>query len=164
MLQLETKADLERLITDEVKESLTLDYKESDALGKDSKQRDDLCKDVTAFANSAGGQIVYGVGEDKNLPIKVDDGADPAITKEWIEQVYRCGGVYRSIMLVPAFVILAVVVLLGCVLTDLHSRTGDRTEWHWPLATLHGLFAVAGLECLVLALVRSPRVDQRETR
>jgi len=71
---------------------------------------------------------------------------------------YRCGGVYRSIMLVAAFVILAVVVLLGCVLTDLHSRTGDRTEWHWPLATLHGFFAVAGFECLVLALVRSPRL------
>jgi hypothetical protein len=64
-------------------------------------------------------------------------------------------------MLVAAFVILAVVVLLGCVLTDLHSRTGDRAEWHWPLATLHGLFAVAGLMCLVLALVRSPRgLDQ----
>ena len=61
-------------------------------------------------------------------------------------------------MLVAAFVILAVVVLLGCVLTDLHSRAGDRTEWHWPLATLHGFFAVAGFECLVLALVRSPRL------
>ncbi len=75
---------------------------------------------------------------------------------------YRCGGVYRSIMLVAAFVILAVVVLLGCVLTDLHSRAGDRTEWHWPLATLHGFFAVAGLECLVLALVRSPRLLDQE--
>jgi predicted HTH transcriptional regulator len=56
-------------------------------LAKDNKQRDELCKDVTAFANSAGGQIVYGVEEDKNLPAKIDDGADPAITKEWIEQV-----------------------------------------------------------------------------
>jgi hypothetical protein len=87
MLKLQTKADLERLITEEVKESLTLDYKASSALAKDNKQRDELCKDVTAFANSAGGQIVYGVEEDKNLPAKIDDGADPAITKEWIEQV-----------------------------------------------------------------------------
>jgi hypothetical protein len=64
-------------------------------------------------------------------------------------------------MLVGAFVILAVVVVLGCVLTDLHSRTGDRAEWHWPLATLHGLFAITGLGCLVLALARSPRgLDQ----
>jgi len=61
-------------------------------------------------------------------------------------------------MLVAAFIILAVVVLLGCVLTDLHSRTGDRAAWHWPLATLHGLLALLGLGCLLLALVRSPRL------
>jgi hypothetical protein len=87
MLKLETKADLDRLILDKVQESLTLDYKASGALGKENKQRDELCKDVTAFANSAGGQIVYGLEEDKTLPTKVDDGADPSITKEWIEQV-----------------------------------------------------------------------------
>jgi len=87
MLKLEKLADLEKLIADSVAESLTLDYKASPSLGKDSKQRDELCKDVTAFANSAGGQIVYGMEEDKNLPTKLDDGADPSITKEWIEQV-----------------------------------------------------------------------------
>ncbi len=64
-------------------------------------------------------------------------------------------------MLGTAFVILSVVVLLGSVLAHLHSQTGNRTEWHWPLATLHGLFAITGLGCLVLALVRSPRgLDQ----
>ncbi|MGC2462908.1 MAG: hypothetical protein WA446_18355 [Steroidobacteraceae bacterium] len=74
---------------------------------------------------------------------------------------YRFGGVYRSVMLGTAFVILSVVVLLGSVLAHLHSQTGNRTEWHWPLATLHGLFAITGLGCLVLALVRSPRgLDQ----
>jgi Putative DNA-binding domain len=87
MLKLETKADLERLIAEDVKESLTLEYKASSALGKDSKQREELCKDVTAFANSAGGQIVYGIEENKNPPLILDNGADPAITKEWIEQV-----------------------------------------------------------------------------
>jgi hypothetical protein len=40
-----------------------------------------------SLANSAGGQIVYGVEEHENLPTKVDDDADAAITKEWIEQV-----------------------------------------------------------------------------
>jgi hypothetical protein len=87
MLKLENLADLQKLIADGIAESLTLDYKASPSLGKDSKQRDELCKDVTAFANSAGGQIVYGLEENKNLPIKLDDGADPSITKEWIEQV-----------------------------------------------------------------------------
>ncbi len=87
MLKLETLAGLQKLIADGVAESLTLDYKASPSLGKDSRQRDELCKDVTAFANSAGGQIVYGMEEDKNFPTKLDDGADPSITKEWIEQV-----------------------------------------------------------------------------
>jgi len=87
MLKLETKADLERLITEGITESLTLDYKRSPALATDSKSRDELCKDVSAFANSAGGQIVYGMEDDKNVPTKLDDGVDPSITKEWIEQV-----------------------------------------------------------------------------
>jgi hypothetical protein len=87
MLKLENKADLDRLIAEGIQESLTLDYKASPALAKDSKSRDELCKDVTAFANSAGGQIVYGMEEDKQVPTKLDDGADPSITKEWIEQV-----------------------------------------------------------------------------
>jgi len=87
MLKLENKADLDRLIAEDIQESLTLDYKASPALAKDSKSRDELCKDVTAFANSAGGQIVYGIEEDKHVPTKLDDGADLSITKEWIEQV-----------------------------------------------------------------------------
>jgi hypothetical protein len=87
MMKLENETDLKRLVADQIKESLTLDYKASAALGKTDKQRDELCKDVTAFANSAGGQIVIGVEENKHVPTKVDDGADPTITKEWVEQV-----------------------------------------------------------------------------
>lgn len=87
MLNIKSRADLDRLIVDAVKESLTLDYKQSLALTKDDKKKEDLCKDVTAFANSAGGQLVYGMEEDKHAPTKIDDGADPAITKEWVEQV-----------------------------------------------------------------------------
>jgi hypothetical protein len=86
MLNLLTKADLQRLIDEEIQESLTLDYKASPALGKNSKRRDELCKDVSAFANSAGGQIIYGMEEGKDRkPIKIGDGSD--ITREWIEQV-----------------------------------------------------------------------------
>ena len=87
MLSLVSTDDLNRLIAEGIKESLTLDYKGSPSLGKLDKQRDELCKDVTAFANSAGGQIVYGVEEDKHVPTRLDEGADTAITKEWVEQV-----------------------------------------------------------------------------
>jgi len=40
---------------------------------------------VSAFANSAGGQIIYGIVEKDRKPVKVDDGSD--LSREWIEQV-----------------------------------------------------------------------------
>jgi Putative DNA-binding domain len=85
MLKLESKADLEMLIREEIQESLTLDYKASPSLSKESKGRDELCKDVSSFANSAGGQIIYGIEEKNHRPTRVDDGSE--ITREWIEQV-----------------------------------------------------------------------------
>lgn len=90
MIDLRTKADLQRLVEEGLEESLTLDYKASPSLSRDGKAPDELCKDVTALANSAGGQLVYGVEEDKftKKPSRVDDGvADPKVTREWIEQI-----------------------------------------------------------------------------
>jgi hypothetical protein len=90
MLDLKTKADLQQLVDEGLEESLTLDYKDSRALTRDGKGPDEMCKDVTALANSAGGQLVYGIEEDKasKKPSRVDDGvADPKITREWIEQI-----------------------------------------------------------------------------
>ena len=85
MLKIFTKEDLQRLVDEEIQESLTLDYKASPALARDDKPRDELCKDVSAFANSAGGQIIYGIVEKDRKPVKVDDGSD--LSREWIEQV-----------------------------------------------------------------------------
>jgi hypothetical protein len=85
MLKISTKEDLQRLVDEEIQESLTLDYKASPSLARDDKPRDELCKDVSAFANSAGGQIIYGIVEKDRKPVKVDDGSD--LSREWIEQV-----------------------------------------------------------------------------
>jgi hypothetical protein len=91
MLKLETRAHLEQLVTEGLEESLVLEYKACAALDRQSKQIDELCKDVSAMANSAGGQIVYGIIEDKTThkPEKIDEVgvADTKITPEWIEQV-----------------------------------------------------------------------------
>ena len=85
MLKISTKEDLQRLVDEEIQESLTLDYKASPSLAKGDKPRNELCKDVSAFANSAGGQIIYGIVEKDRKPIKVDDGSD--LSREWIEHV-----------------------------------------------------------------------------
>jgi hypothetical protein len=85
MLKISTKEDLQRLVDEEVQESLILDYKASPSLARDDKPRDELCKDVSAFANSAGGQIIYGIVEKDRKPVKIDDGSD--LSREWIEHV-----------------------------------------------------------------------------
>jgi hypothetical protein len=85
MLKISTKEDLQRLVDDGIQESLTLDYKASPSLARDDKSRDEVCKDVSAFANSAGGQIIYGIVEKGRKPVKVDDGSE--LSREWIEQV-----------------------------------------------------------------------------
>ena len=88
MLDLKSREDLQRLIDEKLPESLTLDYKASPALNRNADGRMELVKDVTAFANSAGGQIIYGIPEKKGVPQQLDGGVDRAqISPEWIDQV-----------------------------------------------------------------------------
>jgi hypothetical protein len=87
MLKLASKADLQRLVDDGILESLTLEYKQSLSLAKNNRVRDELCKNVSAFANSAGGQIIYGISEQNQKPQALDSGVpNNKITKQWIEQ------------------------------------------------------------------------------
>ena len=82
------QSDLQAMIDNSVQESLSLDYKESRALANDSRSRGELSKDVSAFANSAGGRIIYGIVEDKMMPTRMDEGVHTSIiSREWIEQV-----------------------------------------------------------------------------
>jgi hypothetical protein len=84
------EAYLLELIAVGEQESLTLDYKHSASLAKDNGKKNDLSKDVSSFANSAGGVLVYGMKEDKHVPTEIDVGLDRnAITKEWLESVIK---------------------------------------------------------------------------
>lgn len=90
MFKLETRQDLQRLVEESLEQSLTLEYKSSTALSRESAAVAELCKDVSALANSAGGQLIYGIEEDKKTkrPSKVDNGVvDEKITREWIIQI-----------------------------------------------------------------------------
>jgi Putative DNA-binding domain len=82
------ESDLLELIATSTKESLTLDYKASEALAGSDSKKNEISKDVSAIANSAGGTIIYGVVEDGHVPINIDRGVDrSSISKEWLEQV-----------------------------------------------------------------------------
>jgi predicted HTH transcriptional regulator len=55
-LKIKSLDDLKSIETSGFEEGLTLEYKSSDALCKE--KADDICKDVSALANSSGGQII----------------------------------------------------------------------------------------------------------
>lgn len=82
---------MEGLIRDEVEEHLQLEYKAAAALDKSDKKKDEISKDVSALANAAGGTLIYGLKEGerakKHLVEKIDWITDPAITKEWLENI-----------------------------------------------------------------------------
>src|SRR5262249_37121328 len=78
MLKLETKEDLNGLYTGDVKESLHLEYKASDAIDKrDDAKKIEMARDVSAFANADGGQIIYGMTEEDHHPKGLDQGLNP---------------------------------------------------------------------------------------
>lgn len=57
-----TKLDIDTLVTTQVRESITLDYKEALALGSDAEKKEFLA-DVASFANTRGGELVFGISE-----------------------------------------------------------------------------------------------------
>jgi hypothetical protein len=82
------EADVLSLIRNGVKESLELDYKQCASLQKTDGKKKEISKDISAFANSAGGTIVYGMVENGQLPISIDIGYDSTdISKEWLDNV-----------------------------------------------------------------------------
>lgn len=85
-----TLLDVERMIRDAVQENIHLDYKDSKAIHNGA--RGDLAKDVSAFANSDGGVLIYGVEEKDNLPQRIDQGVnDTEVSREWIESAVMTG-------------------------------------------------------------------------
>jgi hypothetical protein len=71
-----TESDLEDLVKTGERESRTLEFelqpieKSSDEK-KEKENRAEFLKDVTAFANTLGGDIIYGMAEDKGVATKV---------------------------------------------------------------------------------------------
>ena len=87
MLTLPTEiAHINKIIDDKIQEDLHLDYKDSAALDKNNRK--EISKDVSAFANSDGGIIIYGIAEVNNLPEKSDAGVDhKKFSRETLENI-----------------------------------------------------------------------------
>lgn len=83
---------INKYIKDEVEENLFLDYKAAGSLGKSDGKKKEISKDVSAFANSGGGLIIYGISEFKekdksHLPEKINPVNRLDYSKEWLEQI-----------------------------------------------------------------------------
>lgn len=84
------ESDLVGLIDDGVEENINLDYKRCSSLQKGNAEKREISKDISAFANSAGGIVIYGMIEENHKPTAIDAGYDPTeISKEWVEQVIQ---------------------------------------------------------------------------
>lgn len=66
-------SDFKSLITNQVPEGKTLEYKSILKLDKDADKKEFLY-DISSFANASGGDIVFGIseGDEKGLPVSVD--------------------------------------------------------------------------------------------
>ena len=81
--------DITALIDNEAEESVHLDFKAAGALSKDYKKKTEIAKDVSAFANSDGGIIVYGIEEQEHKAHALSYIDGNTYTKEWLEQVIQ---------------------------------------------------------------------------
>lgn len=79
--------DLTKFIAFEPRENRYVELKSSAALQRTNDRVLELSKDVSAFANSVGGIIIYGVREDKERGVvEIDEGvSETEISKEWLE-------------------------------------------------------------------------------
>ena len=89
-----SEAKLRNLITSEIEESLTLEYKAAEALDRVETKKKEITKDVSAMANSAGGLIVYGISEfgeleKRHLPEKITPVDRRNYPREWVEQIIQ---------------------------------------------------------------------------
>lgn len=62
-----TKADIDDMVANEVREGRSLDYKR-DLPGRKEGEKKEFLQDIASFANAVGGYILYGMGERVDAP------------------------------------------------------------------------------------------------
>ena len=82
-----TPEQILQLVKDQERENVKLDYKSIGALTNNDHNKQEISKDISAFANSAGGTIIYGVYEENHIPQGFDGTKGIESKKEWLEQV-----------------------------------------------------------------------------
>jgi len=79
--------DIVNLINAQAEESINLDFKSAGSLDHSEGKKNEISKDVSAFANSDGGIIIYGLHEQNHVANSVSFIDGKIYTKEWLEHV-----------------------------------------------------------------------------
>jgi hypothetical protein len=87
-----TENRIRNFIKSEIEESLTLEYKSGEALDRSDYKKEEITKDVSAMANSAGGLLIYGIREyfetdKRHLPERIVPVDRTKFPREWVEQI-----------------------------------------------------------------------------
>ena len=82
-----TQQDILDIISSRTEESINIDFKDARALS--SRDGKEISKDVSAFANSDGGLIFYGINEDNHVATDVSFVDGNKYNKEWLERLLR---------------------------------------------------------------------------
>jgi hypothetical protein len=78
---------IQSLIDNEIEESIHIEFKRAEALSKKDSVKKEISKDVSAFANSDGGIIIYGIEEKNHKASNFSFINGKEYTKEWLEQI-----------------------------------------------------------------------------
>lgn len=65
-----TEVDLQSLLKDKAPESRYIEYK-SKLPGRTDGDKKEFLADISSFANTDGGDIIYGISEDEGIPIEI---------------------------------------------------------------------------------------------
>lgn len=90
-----TIEDIQSLIDNGIGESLNMEYKGAGALKKDESSKAKITKSISAFANSDGGVLIYGIHEEDQQPKSISYIDGNIFTNEWLEQII--GNIHRKI-------------------------------------------------------------------
>lgn len=78
---------LESFINNSIEESPYIEFKSGEALSKKDSHKKEISKDVSAFANSNGGIIIYGISEKNHKANNFSFIDGNVFNKEWLEQI-----------------------------------------------------------------------------